>query len=533
MPNEKTTGLDPKFEHLLALYKELFDWCQKHDIKLILACGSALGAIRHRGVIPWDFDVDTCVSWTDYKKLVKAWKKDPIPNREMVNGWRFEDYPSLFTRYVDTTTTEIRAASAWDIAPCGMSLDVFPMVPVPRKNSQRAIDAFCVYYEMKVKLLLGKRTRTESMRAMLRKSLRDSRYFGEKHVLRKLHRLAFSGDYEDCDYCFVLSGGAREPRMIPRSVMGDPIPVEIEGLPAYVPEKYCEYLQIFYGGSWRYYPPKVGEGYHYVDNLVIPYDVYINDYMQLLDKEKVLSDLKHYISLELQDVLDRPQANCVVHRVRIEPYTQRVLALGRPSDYPDGYPEEARKVLDAYLNKQLNHDYNYWCIWGGIDDEWFAAMCDYLCDTNQYARALKLVGLRQKSCSEPLSAVAQLAKARVDNVFAALDAVDYGDTAMAEQRLEALDARDRETLPGVLVELFLKSQQSSSEDEWNSVLDYAKQAQEAFPKDYELKRYEALALGKLGNAEASKELYDRIQNKCRNGMTVLRAGDDRKELGLE
>ena len=58
---------------------EFDKYCNKHNIKYRLEAGTLLGAIRHRGFIPWDDDVDVAMKREDYNKLVKAIKKDPLP----------------------------------------------------------------------------------------------------------------------------------------------------------------------------------------------------------------------------------------------------------------------------------------------------------------------------------------------------------------------------------------------------------------------------------------------------------------------
>lgn len=61
---------------LLELMKEIDRVCKKNKIDYFLADGSCLGAVRHKGFIPWDDDMDIGVSRKDYKRLIKALDKD-------------------------------------------------------------------------------------------------------------------------------------------------------------------------------------------------------------------------------------------------------------------------------------------------------------------------------------------------------------------------------------------------------------------------------------------------------------------------
>lgn len=53
----------------LETYEKLAEVCDKHGLKFFVSCGTLLGAVRHKGFIPWDLDMDICMPRADYDRL--------------------------------------------------------------------------------------------------------------------------------------------------------------------------------------------------------------------------------------------------------------------------------------------------------------------------------------------------------------------------------------------------------------------------------------------------------------------------------
>lgn len=111
---------------ILKIGKEIHRLCTENGIAYMMQGGTMLGAIRHKGFIPWDDDIDFGMTWENYKKFISLVKKNDHP-------WLYFDIPSaenisygkLFIKAYDKNTTFIE----WDKndEAKGVFVDIFPI----------------------------------------------------------------------------------------------------------------------------------------------------------------------------------------------------------------------------------------------------------------------------------------------------------------------------------------------------------------------------------------------------------------------
>lgn len=110
---------------LLGIAEEMHKVCVKHDIPYYMLGGTMLGAIRHKGFIPWDDDMDFGVPRSYYIQLRSFLEKE-LPKRYHVVCEDWVD-PIAFFKIEDTETLVYQTSSKRKDLSVGLNIDVFPL----------------------------------------------------------------------------------------------------------------------------------------------------------------------------------------------------------------------------------------------------------------------------------------------------------------------------------------------------------------------------------------------------------------------
>lgn len=114
--------------HLLKMYKEIEAVCINHNLTVMLAYGSVLGAARHGGFIPWDDDMDLLMPRDDYELLINKYAEE-LPNYLKIYAPNSRNKAiARFAKVVDIRTKFIEAYADDDNDDSqGVFVDIFPL----------------------------------------------------------------------------------------------------------------------------------------------------------------------------------------------------------------------------------------------------------------------------------------------------------------------------------------------------------------------------------------------------------------------
>ncbi len=103
MEAEHITYLTPDEikEALLDLLLKFDDLCAEHGLRYSLAGGTLLGAVRHKGFIPWDDDIDISMPRPDMDKLICLWKDGSFPERTSLEIESGDPSFPVYVKFID------------------------------------------------------------------------------------------------------------------------------------------------------------------------------------------------------------------------------------------------------------------------------------------------------------------------------------------------------------------------------------------------------------------------------------------------
>lgn len=251
----------------LKIFDDVYKACQKRGIPFYLMHGTMLGAVRHKGFIPWDDDIDTAAYLEDIDKIKQAVRED-YPNKYEFAGI-FENYKTnaffaLKVMLKGTNAIEINAESIPD--PKGVFVDIFPIFKTSPKLKTRNkmykkfqfykhIGALGFEYKYPPKLLLN-------MQGKVGKYYKKRRFLGflcapfYKWSRKKILKIYHKYDNKDTNYYAInVAIGLKNKYAITKDMLKETREYEFENHKYISLANYDYLLKAQYGDDYMTLPP--------------------------------------------------------------------------------------------------------------------------------------------------------------------------------------------------------------------------------------------------------------------------------------
>ena len=274
-------------KHILKILIEIDRVCKQHNITYYLADGSMLGAIRHRGFIPWDDDLDIMMPRPDYTRFMAhaaEWLSEPF---EAVCAETDPRYPGPFGKVIDSSTTLIERMHIDYIA--GLYVDVFPIDGISSNRIKQRVNLIRHAYYKRILYLIHRDPYKHGHGPSSWLPLLAQWIYSNKRAQESIRRVMTRYGYEESEITVNYDDGTRG--VMPKRYYGKPTLVCFEGIEVMGVECPHEYLSNTYGSDYMTIPPiekQRQHNFHYLD-YHLPYRQY-EDQRENMKRSKLRED---------------------------------------------------------------------------------------------------------------------------------------------------------------------------------------------------------------------------------------------------
>ena len=114
--------------------------CRKRDIRYVIGDGTLLGAVRHKGFIPWDDDIDIRIERKEYEKFCEACKEELDTSKFFFQDHKTDpEYPWYYGKIRYLNTEYIRSGQEHLKMKTGIFIDILPMDGLPNSIWQQKV----------------------------------------------------------------------------------------------------------------------------------------------------------------------------------------------------------------------------------------------------------------------------------------------------------------------------------------------------------------------------------------------------------
>lgn len=251
---------------LLNIYCDIAEVCRKYDLRMLMGGGSCLGAVRHKGFIPWDDDIDLVMPRSDYNKLLEIFDQEMGEKYHLVDMFKTHSGQKTFTKIMKKNTTFIETVTYDNDSPTGIFVDIFPLEFLPENRFVRSVYLFFANIFTKlISVITGYQLSPKHSKF---REIAKYRIIGWLTSFMSVYKwvylyTVFISSCRGNKYCFLPSDG--------RGVYFGLLPVDtflplskgiFEGIIVNLPHNHNTYLRNLYGNYMEFPPLDKRQGEH-------------------------------------------------------------------------------------------------------------------------------------------------------------------------------------------------------------------------------------------------------------------------------
>ena len=236
---------------LLKIMKVFHQICEENGLKYYMLGGTCLGAIRHKGFIPWDDDMDVGMPRKDYDLFCRKATELLPENLELKYYRTDKNSPFHFAKLINSNTTLIEPKYHDYVE--GIYIDVFPLDNLVKYNLSNKLRCHKIWFKH---ACIMNHCSTENKAGIVRKAfLRYSKMRNLDRLHTSLEKLMVKESNMKTAYLCNFLGAWKEREIIPADIFEQPVLYTFENCEFYGPKDTNAYLTSLYGDYMKL-PPK-------------------------------------------------------------------------------------------------------------------------------------------------------------------------------------------------------------------------------------------------------------------------------------
>lgn len=256
--------------HELQIVKVVTEICRRHHFKFYMLGGTFLGAVRHKGFIPWDDDVDLGMPREDYEAFLRVMPLELPPNYKLMHFTTNPEVLQYHAQIVDLDyDLEYRVSekniewNAW--------IDIFPLDGLPKRKLIFALHKYRLLYlrlmfqysrfSKNVNINLPHRPFHEKFFIAAGKYIPFERLLNRQKRMRLIDRCLKKYSYKDAAYVVNFMGAYKFREMFPKAIYENIAEYPFEDIKLPAPRDYDTVLRQMYG-DYMTPPPQIEQNKH-------------------------------------------------------------------------------------------------------------------------------------------------------------------------------------------------------------------------------------------------------------------------------